>query len=86
MIFFFGEELLAPYPTPKLEDHPLLAVCDYLFNIFTATLHIWRPVLHPRPEDAPCNVDRDPLIRDGGYIFTMRKKFIIHLQNKKYAE
>jgi hypothetical protein len=34
------EELLAPRPTPKLEDHPLSAVCDCLFNIFTATLHI----------------------------------------------
>jgi hypothetical protein len=35
--------LLAPRPTPKLEDHPLSAVRDCLFNIFAATLHIWRP-------------------------------------------
>jgi hypothetical protein len=42
-IIFYGEELLAPRPTPKLEDHPLLAVRDCLFNIFAATLHIWRP-------------------------------------------
>jgi len=34
------EELLAPRPTPKLEDHPLSAVRDCLFNIFVATLHI----------------------------------------------
>jgi hypothetical protein len=40
-LFFYGEELLAPRPT--LEDHPLLAVRDCLFNIFAATLHIWRP-------------------------------------------
>ena len=40
MISFYGEELLAPRPTPKLEDHPLSALCDCLFNIFTATLHI----------------------------------------------
>ena len=40
MILFFGEELLAPRPTPKLEDHPLSAVRDCLFNIFAATLHI----------------------------------------------
>jgi hypothetical protein len=33
-------ELLAPRPTPKLEDHPFLAVCNCLFNIFAATLHI----------------------------------------------
>jgi hypothetical protein len=35
--------VLAPRPTPKLEDHPLSAVRDCLFNIFAATLHIWRP-------------------------------------------
>jgi hypothetical protein len=40
---FYGEELLASRPTPKLEDHPLYAVRDCLFNIFVATLHIWRP-------------------------------------------
>ena len=40
MIHFYGEELLAPRPTPKLEDHPLSAVRDCLFNIFAATLHI----------------------------------------------
>jgi hypothetical protein len=41
--FFYGEELLAPRPTPKLEEHPLSAVRDWLFSIFAATLHIWRP-------------------------------------------
>jgi hypothetical protein len=35
---FYGEELLAR--TPKLEDNPLSAVRDCLFNIFAATLHI----------------------------------------------
>jgi hypothetical protein len=39
---FHGEELLAPCPTSKLEDRPLSAVRDCLFNIFAATLHIWR--------------------------------------------
>ena len=37
---FHGEELLAPRPTPKLEDHLLSAVHDCLFNIFAAALHI----------------------------------------------
>ena len=37
---FHGEELLAPRPTPKLEDYPLSAVRDCLFNLFAATLHI----------------------------------------------
>ena len=40
MIRSYGEELLAPRPTPKLEDHPLSAVRDCLVNIFAATLHI----------------------------------------------
>jgi hypothetical protein len=29
-IFFYGEELLAPVPAPKLEDHPLSAVRNCL--------------------------------------------------------
>ena len=37
---FHGEALLAPRPTPKLEDHPLSAVRDCLLNLFAATLHI----------------------------------------------
>ena len=37
---FYGEELLAPRPAPKLEDHPMPAVRDCLFSIFAATLHI----------------------------------------------
>ena len=40
VIRFYGEELLAPRPAPKLEDHTLSAVRDCLFNIFAATLHI----------------------------------------------
>ena len=34
-IGFYGEYLLATYPNPKPEDHPLSAVRDCLFN----TLH-----------------------------------------------
>jgi hypothetical protein len=41
-LIFYGEEL-SPRPTPKLEDHLLLALRDCLFNIFAATHHIWRP-------------------------------------------
>jgi hypothetical protein len=37
---FYGEELLALRPAPKLEDQPLSAVRDCLFKIFAATLHI----------------------------------------------
>ena len=41
----YGKELLAPRPTPKLEDRHLSAVHDCLLNIFAATLHIWRPLV-----------------------------------------
>jgi len=37
---FYGEELSAHRPTTKLEDHPLSAVRECLFNIFAANLHI----------------------------------------------
>jgi hypothetical protein len=60
IIIFYGEELLAPGPTPKLEDNPLSGVRHGLFNVFAATLHNWRLFLHPQPEDAPCRGDRDP--------------------------
>ena len=63
-LIFYEEDLLAPRPAPKLEDHPFSAVRDCLYNIFAATLHIWRPFLHPQTEDAPCRGDRDPMITD----------------------
>jgi len=34
--------LLAPNPATKLEDHPLSAFDECLFNMFAVTLHIWR--------------------------------------------
>jgi hypothetical protein len=37
---FYGEESLAPHPTPKLDAYSLSAVCDCLFNIFAALIHI----------------------------------------------
>jgi len=37
---FYGEELFAPHQTPKVRYYPLSAVCDFLFNLFAATLHI----------------------------------------------
>ena len=36
----YGEQLLTPQPVPQLEDQSLPAVCDCLFNIFAATIHI----------------------------------------------
>jgi hypothetical protein len=57
---FYGEGLLARRPTPKLEDYPLSAVPDCLFNIFAATLRTRRTSLHPQPEDAPCRGHKGP--------------------------
>jgi len=38
---FYGEEFLAPRPKhSKLEDQPLSAVRDYLFDIFAARLRL----------------------------------------------
>jgi hypothetical protein len=42
-IYFYGEGLLDPPLTPKLEDHSLSAFRDWLFNIFAAVLHIRKP-------------------------------------------
>jgi hypothetical protein len=55
---FYGEELLAPLPTRKLKDHPLSTVRDCLFNIFAATLHIWKPLVNTQPEDTPCHLSQ----------------------------
>jgi hypothetical protein len=65
MVIFYDEELLAPRPTPKLEDHPLSAVRYFLFNVFAATFQIHRPFLHPQPEDVPCRCARDTLVMAG---------------------
>jgi hypothetical protein len=40
---FFFDELLASRPAPKLKEKPLSYARDCLFNIFAATIHIWRP-------------------------------------------
>jgi hypothetical protein len=53
IVSFYGEDCFSPCPNPKLEGHHLSAVSNCLFNIFAATLHIWRPFLHLRSEDAP---------------------------------
>jgi len=39
-VSFDGEELSAPPPNPKMEDHLLSAVRNCLFNIFTSTPYI----------------------------------------------
>jgi hypothetical protein len=84
MVIFYSEELLAPRPTPKLEDHPLLAVCDCLLNVFAATLLIRRPFLHPQPEDAPCSGDRDPLMSTYLNITVTQRTEAVHLSKTSF--
>jgi hypothetical protein len=45
VLSFYGEELLATCPTPKLEDHPLSTVRECLYGIFLATLCTWKPFI-----------------------------------------
>jgi hypothetical protein len=59
-LLFYGEGLLASRPASKLEDYPLSAVRDCLFNIFAAILHICRPSPPSTTEDAPCRGDKGP--------------------------
>jgi hypothetical protein len=64
---FYGEELLAPRPYSKPEDHPLSTVRYYLF-IYSQLPSISKAV-HPQPEDAPCRADRDRFITDHTAIY-----------------
>ena len=58
---FYDVELLAFRPKSKPEDHPLSASV-------TAYSIYWRPFLLPRPEDAPCRGDRDPLMTRDSHV------------------
>jgi hypothetical protein len=59
---FYGGELLAFRPNPKLEDHPLSTLRDCLLNIFATTLCVGGRSSIRNPEDAPYRVDRGLLI------------------------
>ena len=66
MICFYSEELLTPRPTPKLEDHSVLAGHGCLFNMHYPPYR--RPFLRLQPEDTSCHGDRHLL-----YIYKMIK-------------
>jgi hypothetical protein len=76
ILIFYGEELLALRPSPKLEDHPLSANRDCLFTGFAATLHNWRPFFHPQPEDAPCRGEGDAF--NAGMVLHNNAKLILY--------
>jgi hypothetical protein len=75
MLNFYGEELLAPRPTPKLDYHPLSSVHNCLF-ISGGRL------LYPQPEDASCRGDRDPHIAERDLL---EKLTVSQLVKKFYA-
>jgi hypothetical protein len=77
IVSFDGEALLAPRPKPKLENHPLSAVHDFLFHIFAATLHIWRPFLQSQPENAPCCDGRYPLTEGAPFPSEVKVRWLI---------
>ena len=58
IVSFNGGESLEPRPSTKLEDYPLSAVRDYLFNIFAGDLPIWKPFLQVETGDASFCGDR----------------------------
>jgi len=70
-ISFYCEELLAPRPTPKLEDHPLSAACD--FNLFTATLHIGGCY-------SICNLRTRHAVVTGTHLWKIRVVFVLILK------
>jgi hypothetical protein len=53
-------ELLAPRPTPKLEDHTLSAIRDCYSVYSQLPSKTGGRLLHPQPEDAPCRGDNGP--------------------------
>jgi len=68
-IRFYGEELLAPRPTPSCRSTPF--ACPRLLIQYIRSYPLYlRPYLHPQPEDAPSRGDRDPLTTDSvGILF-----------------
>ena len=80
-MFFYGEGLLAPRPTPKLVFHPSSTVRGCLFNLFTATLHIGgrSSIRNPRNRHA---VVTGPHIHGHKYVHTYSAKINWGLSHK----
>jgi len=70
---FYREGLLAPRPTPKLEDHTSSAVRDCLFNLFAATL-----LIGGRGNYTICDIKS--MVSNEISFSTV--KFLVHLNNK----
>jgi hypothetical protein len=67
--------LLAPRPTPKLEDHPLSFVRGCLFNIFAANFQLEAVPTIRNPRTRHVQIKLQPDI----YIYLSKKKDLIDL-------
>jgi hypothetical protein len=62
-LFFYGEEFLAPRPTPGRRNTPCqLSVTAYSVYSQLPSISVGR-LFHPQPEDAPCRGDKGPNLR-----------------------
>jgi len=59
MLASYGEELLAACPTPNLEDHSLLALCDCLIYLLLPSTS-GGYLLHLKSEDMLWHEDEGP--------------------------
>jgi hypothetical protein len=55
-LIFYGEELLAPHPTPKPEACRLSATAYSIYSQLPS--RCGGRLLQPQPEDAPCRGDK----------------------------
>jgi hypothetical protein len=61
-LIFYGEELLAPCPTPQAGGPPLVGCLRLLIQYIHSQLpsKTGGSLFHPQPEDAPCRGDKGP--------------------------
>ena len=57
---------------------PLVGYPRLLIQYNLVTLHIWRPFLHPQPEDAPCCGYKDPSSIKCGEFNELKNKQLLH--------
>jgi hypothetical protein len=60
-------------PNPQ-SGGPPTAVRDCLFKIFAPAFRIWRPILHPLPEDPPCCGDNCIGVQHMTQLYSMQPK------------
>jgi hypothetical protein len=77
-LYFYGERLLAPRPTSRLEDHSLSFVHGCQFIVLASTPHSSGPSLQPQTKDVPCCSD------EGTHITWIFKPVIFLIKTKFY--